>query len=161
MKISPSLRILLLIFITTYIISTYVIQLSLIQGNSMEPTYHPWELSFINKQTKDFHHGDVIVFYCPNYDSYLTKRIIGCPGDTIEIKNGIMYVNNLPSPHTLSGVSITYAGIASSPITLRSNQYFVLGDNYEYSKDSRYEEIGYIQKEYILGTIFPQRSISE
>lgn len=161
MKAPKSLCILLLVFITTYILSTYVVQLSLIQGDSMEPTYHSWEISFINKQTKNIHHGDVIVFYCPSYDSYLTKRVIGCPGDCVEIKNGIVYVNNLPSPHTHSNIPITYAGTASSIITLDNNQYFVLGDNYEYSKDSRYDEIGCIPRKDILGTIFPQRQIQQ
>lgn len=122
----------------------------------MLPTYRHMQFIIINKQCHQYQSGDVIVFYNQSLDAYLTKRIVACPGDTLEIKNSTLYVNNQPSPVSLPNIPINYAGIARTPITLSQNEYFVLGDNYDYSKDSRYSHIGCIAKDDILGKVIPQ-----
>ena len=150
----------LLILALTYYISTYWLQLTLVQGESMSPTLAPNSLAIANKHVKIFHDGDIIVFYAPNVQSTCIKRIIACPNESVEIENGLIYVNNTLSPFQLPSTYISYPGIASEKILLSENQYFVIGDNYEYSIDSRYLEIGIVSHENIMGKIiFPNTSV--
>ena len=119
----------------------------------MLPTYHNMQLVLVDKHSNEFHYNDVIVFTNEKLNATLIKRIIAIPGDTIQIIDGIVYVNNIPSPFLTGDKFISYSGIASSPLHLSSDEYFVLGDNYEKSKDSRYPEIGCIKHDTILGRI--------
>ena len=119
----------------------------------MLPSYHNWQLVFIDKHTKEYDYGDVIVFTNDALAATLTKRIIALPGDTVQIQDGIVYVNQTPSSLIREKEKLSYSGIAASPITLAADEYFVLGDNYEESKDSRFEEIGCVKQETILGKI--------
>lgn len=121
----------------------------------MAPTYHPWQLAVISKQSYDLETGNVIAFRCDSLNAVLIKRIVACPGDTIQIKNNILYVNGIAAQEASIYYSIDYAGIAQEPITLSSDEYFVLGDNLENSIDSRYTEIGCIKKGDILGIVSP------
>lgn len=146
----------LILFFTAFFISNYWFQFVLIQGSSMTPHYRPWQLAVICRQSHQFESGTVIAFRCETLNAVLIKRIVACPGDTIQIKNGILYVNGNTEQESSSTYCINYAGIAQSPLTLSSDEYFVLGDNTEESIDSRYTEVGCIQREDILGIIFPQ-----
>ena len=150
--IKKILLILSLIFIIWYI-STYWIQLVFIQGDSMSPTYSNWQLALINKHSTYFDYGDIIVFKNDTLNTTMIKRIIALPNDTIQIINGTVYVNNKPSTLISTDTYITYAGIASGTIQLSNDEFFVLGDNYEMSKDSRYEEVGFVKYDTILGKI--------
>lgn len=143
---------LIIIFLSAYI-SKYWIQFTLIQGDSMLPTYHNWQLVLIDKHTTSFGYGDVIVFTNDTLNTTLVKRIVALPGDTVQIINGIVYVNEQPCPFLSEDARLSYSGIASSSLHLSNNEYFVLGDNYEVSKDSRYAEIGCIRLANILGKI--------
>lgn len=98
--------------------------------------------------------NDVIVFL-PNGNEkshYYIRRVIGVPGDKVQIKDGAVYVNGVLYNETIEGiVAIEEAGIASEEIVLGENEYFVLGDNRNNSEDSRYANIGNIQREHIVG----------
>ena len=146
------LPIIITILITSYI-STYWIQLALIQGDSMLPTFHNFQLVFINKHSNNFGYNDIIFFTNKNLNSTLIKRIIAVPGDTVQIINGTVYVNKIPSPYIIQSTPISYAGTAASPVYLSDDEYFVVGDNLEHSKDSRYSEIGCVKYNQILGKI--------
>lgn len=150
--------IIILLCISSFYISTYLYQFQLIQGESMSPAYHSWQFVLLNKKVTRLDRGDVISFRCDSLNAILVKRIVACPGDTVQIKKGILYVNGSPSPHAIAGLD--YAGNAESPITLAMNEYFVLGDNYKHSKDSRYSQIGCILQEDILGAIIPQKPVA-
>lgn len=143
---------LFIIFLSAYL-SKYWIQFTLIQGDSMLPTYHNWQLVLIDKHTTNFDYGDVIVFTNDSLKATLVKRIVALPGDTVQIIDGIVYVNEQPCPFLSKDARLSYSGIASSALHLSNDEYFVLGDNYEVSKDSRYEEIGFIKRDVILGKI--------
>ena len=147
--------ILILIMIITYYISNHFCQLLLINGQSMYPTYHNFQIVLILKYKRDYEINDVIAFKCDTLNSTLIKRIVGLPGDCIVIKEGILYVNNIPSTIMKNDTCIEYAGIAETPIHLAADEYFVIGDNYSYSKDSRYAEIGAVKENAILGKIYP------
>lgn len=144
----------LILFFTAFFVSNYWFQFVLIQGSSMTPTYRTWQLAVICKKSYQFESGTVIAFRCETLNSVLIKRIVACPGDTVQIKNGILYVNGNAGKESSP---ITYAGIAQELLTLSSNEYFVMGDNTEESIDSRHAEVGCITRKDILGIIFPQK----
>lgn len=137
----------------SYYISANWYQLSLIRGESMAPAYHNMQLVIIDRHSKNYTYGDVITFSCENLQSVLAKRIAACPGDTVVIKDGILYVNDTISSIYDQNYIFEYSGIAQHPLHLGTDQYFVIGDNVVESKDSRYEEIGIIKEEDIIGKI--------
>ena len=97
--------------------------------------------------------GDVVVFL-PNGNEkshYYVRRVIGVPGDTIQIKDGALYINGELFDEKIKVASMEEAGIAGEEITLGDDEYFVLGDNRNNSEDSRYANIGNVKKEYIVG----------
>ena len=98
--------------------------------------------------------GDVVVFL-PNGNEkshYYVRRVIGVPGDRVQIKDGAVYVNGNLYKEKLDWVaSMEDAGIATEEIKLDKNEYFVLGDNRNNSEDSRYANIGNVKEEYIIG----------
>ena len=97
--------------------------------------------------------NDVIVFL-PNGNEkshYYVKRVIGVPGDTVQIKTGRIYVNGTEFTEKVDVASIEDAGLAADAVTLGDDEYFVLGDNRNNSEDSRYANIGNIKREYIIG----------
>ncbi|MCL4393517.1 MAG: signal peptidase I [Chloroflexi bacterium] len=121
-----------------------------IEGSSMEPNFHDGEHLFVNRLAYMFgvpERGDVIVFIPP---SSLTrdyiKRVIGLPGDRVEIVDGTVYINGnaLDEPYPLNRGSSSYG-----PITVGPNEYFVLGDNRDNSSDSR--SWGLLARDKIIG----------
>ncbi len=97
--------------------------------------------------------NDVIVFL-PNGNEkshYYVKRVVGVPGDTVQIKDGKVYVNGKEFTEKIEVAAIEDAGLAEDAVTLGDDEYFVLGDNRNNSEDSRYANIGSIKKEYIIG----------
>ena len=124
-------------------------------GNSMEPTVSDGSQILVNRfiyNIKSPKAGDVVVFL-PNGNEkshYYVKRVIGVPGDKVQIKNGLLYVNgelyDLEDTETIKN-----AGVAEEEITVGEDEYFVLGDNRNSSEDSRYANIGNIKKDDIKG----------
>lgn len=110
---------------------------------------------FIYKVT-DPRPNDVIVFL-PNGNEkshYYIKRVIGGAGDTLQIKNGEVYVNGELFAEDVDVAQMEDAGLAAEEVTLGEDEYFVLGDNRNNSEDSRYANIGNIKKEYIIGKVW-------
>jgi signal peptidase I len=97
--------------------------------------------------------GDVVVFL-PNGNEkshYYVRRVIGTPGDTIQIVDGAIYLNGTIYSENLDVAAIEDAGLAAEELTLGKDEYFVLGDNRNNSEDSRYANIGMVKKDYMLG----------
>ena len=125
-------------------------------GQSMNPTIENGEEILVNRfvyKLKKPKAIDVIVFL-PNGNEkshYYVKRVIGVPGDKIQIKNGAVYVNGELFDEKADTAAIEDAGLASEEITVGEDEYFVLGDNRNSSEDSRYANIGNVKREYIIG----------
>ena len=97
--------------------------------------------------------GDVIVFL-PNGNKkshYYVRRVVAVPGDTVQIKDGALYVNDELYKESTDVASMEDAGIASDAIKLEKDEYFVLGDNRNNSEDSHYANIGNVKRDYIIG----------
>ena len=137
-------------------VSLFAFQLAIISGDSMLPTYKSYSFVLINKTEKDFRRGDVVAFKCEA--GTLIKRIAAEPNDTILITDGCLFVNGEKS-ELYSGIKIAFAGLAQSEIHLGEDEYFVLGDNTDESKDSRYEAVGIVRKSEITGKIVPQKTV--
>ena len=147
------------IIMLSYYISANWYQLSLIHGDSMSPAYHNMQFVILDRHSGDYTYGDVIAFRCEGLNSVLMKRIAACPGDMVEIKDGTLYVNDTISVIYDKGNIFEYSGIAGHPLYLDANQYFVIGDNIDASKDSRYEEVGMVSAEDIIGKVYKNNKI--
>lgn len=97
--------------------------------------------------------NDIIVFL-PNGNEkshYYVKRVVALPGDTVQIKRGMLYVNGEQFEEKVEVSSMAEAGLAEEEFRLGDGEFFVLGDNRNNSEDSRYANIGNVKKEHIIG----------
>ena len=100
--------------------------------------------------------GDVIVFL-PNGNEkshYYIKRVIAAGGDTVQIIDGMIYVNGKPSENVHFSGTISDPGVAAEKITLEADECFVMGDNPGGSEDSRFANIGNVKSDYIIGKVW-------
>lgn len=144
------------VFVITYLVITYVGQRTEVIGTSMEYTLSDGDNLIVDKITyrfRDPERFDIIVFpYQYKEDTYYIKRIIGLPGETVQIDaNGIIYINGEELEESYGREVIKDPGTAAEPITLGENEYFVLGDNRNASSDSRDPNVGTVKKEDIIG----------
>lgn len=141
----------------TYVIITYVGQRTNVSGNSMLPTLENGDNLIVDKisyRFRDPERYDIIVFpYKYEEDTYYIKRIIGLPGDTIQVKEGKIYINGeiLNESYGLEEIEIGKEGIARNPIVLGEEEYFVMGDNRNNSSDSRDTSVGVLKRDDLIG----------
>ncbi len=125
-------------------------------GQSMMPVLESKQEILINRfiyLLTDPKPNDIIVFL-PNGNEkshYYVKRVIGTPGDTVQIRDGVVLVNGKPFEEAGEMDSILDAELAEEEILLAEDEYFVLGDNRNNSEDSRYANIGNVKKQHIIG----------
>ncbi len=134
---------LVLIFVCIYIVPTYIVQRTVVDGPSMENTLYDEESLIVEKVSYRFvdpDRFDIVVFYPygrEDKENYYVKRIIGLPGEKVQIIGSDIYINDEKLEENFGKDPITDPGIASEPIVLGEDQFFVLGDNREVSEDSR------------------------
>ena len=143
--------------VIVWFVITFVAQNNKVVGTSMQPTVYANDMVIVNKFIYRFTapvRGDVIVF--PSVENgekvFLIKRIIGLPGDVIDLRDGKVFVNDIELVEKYIVVETTpISGQVSFPVTVPDDCYFVLGDNRIVSKDSRYRSIGMVPKSRIVG----------
>ena len=142
------------VLLAYFLIVTMGIRTTVI-GSSMEPSLYNGQVVFLNRIIYNIvahKRGDVVAFL-PNGNlnaHYSIKRVVGVPGDTVEISDGILYLNG-EAKNEMFDDMILDAGVASEKITLQDNEFFVMGDNCNSSEDSRSANLGNVQREHIEG----------
>ena len=140
----------------TYLILTYVGQRTRVSGHSMETTLSDGDNLIVDKLSYRFgdpKRYDIIVFpYKYKENTYYIKRIIGLPGETVQVTDGYAYIDGELLESDVYGAEIMdNSGIAGEPLTLDEDEYFVLGDNRNNSSDSRDPSVGILTREDLLG----------
>ena len=148
------LKSLAIAFLITYFLVAFVAQFTIVNGSSMNATYKDNDIILVEKVSMHISEPerfDVIVFE-QSKDLYYIKRVIGLPGETIQIGlDGKILINGSILDEDFGLEAILDPGIAIEPITLGNGEYFVLGDNRNNSSDSRDPSVGIIKKEDIIG----------
>ena len=124
----------------------------LISGNSMQPQLSAQDVVLMNRiiyVTGTPDRFDVVVFEREDGKKNV-KRIIGLPGETVQIRDNRVYINGEPLKVDKMG-EVSLAGRAADPVRLGEKEYFLLGDNRGSSEDSRFPNIGNVKREQILG----------
>ncbi len=153
---------LLVVLLFTYLMITYVVQRTVVDGSSMEATLQHEDQLLVDKisyRFKEPERFDVIVFpYKYAEDTRYIKRIIGMPGETIRIaEDGTIYIDSgegevaLQESYGREIIKEANRGRATEPITLGEDEYFVMGDNRNASSDSREFDVGNIKRQDIIG----------
>lgn len=149
---------LLIVLGLTWLVITFVGQRTEVSGESMEPTLSNGDNLIVDKFTYHFQEPkrfDIIVFpFQYAEDTFYIKRIIGLPGETVQIDaRGTIYIDGeiLEESYGREIISQETIGIAAEPITLGDDEYFVMGDNRNNSTDSRMEIVGNIKRKNIIG----------
>ncbi|RJP94981.1 MAG: signal peptidase I [Desulfobacteraceae bacterium] len=174
-KLRENIEAIAIAVILALFIRTFIVQAFKIPSGSMQPTLEIGDHILVNKfiygvkvpylgntivPVKDPQHFDIIVFRYPeDPDKDFIKRLIGVPGDTVEVKNKRVYVNNIPVEHDVGVHSDSHvlSGRMNprdnfGPVTVPPESYFVMGDNRDNSYDSRFW--GFVDKKAIKGKAF-------
>lgn len=140
----------------TWLVITFVGQRTEVDGSSMEPMLSNGDNLIVDKISYRFHKPeryDIIVFpFQYEENTYYIKRIIGLPGEKIQIsEDGAIYINGKVLEESYGREVMEDPGQAEEPIELDDDEYFVLGDNRNASSDSRDPSVGVIHEEDIIG----------
>ncbi|MBM6684373.1 signal peptidase I [Faecalicatena contorta] len=125
-------------------------------GDSMNPILNNGDIALVNRIVYDAtapKRGDIIVFKPKGNENshYYIKRIIGLPGEKVQILEGEIYIDGEKLEEDYGVSEITDPGIAAEEIELEGNEFFVLGDDRENSEDSRMADVGNVKRSYIYG----------
>jgi len=138
--------------VLAFFIRYFIVELYMVEGPSMRPTLVNGERLVVNKfiyRLKQPEKGDIVVFRYPRDPSRdFIKRVIGVAGDTIEVKDGKVFLNGqlLNEPYILERTRGSY-----SAATIPDGHIFVMGDNRNNSEDSRFRDVGFVSLEMLKG----------
>lgn len=151
-----------LIICVFVLFGVFIAQPVVVEGTSMLPELHDGERLLVNKmiyykiESFDWGHierGDIVVFWYPHDpDKSYVKRVIGLPGETVEVRNGVVFIDDqeLKEPYLDTEHNQTLPSFR--PVKVEKHHYFVMGDNRDNSSDSRYW--GLVPEKYIYGKAF-------
>ena len=138
--------------ILALVVHLFLAQATIVYGQSMEPNLHPNQRLIVDKLSYRLHspqRNDIVVVDLPDMEEMLVKRIVALPGETVEVRRGVVYVNGVattePFPHDLTPYDM-------APRTLGPLAYFVMGDNRGNSNDSR--AFGPVTRDEIVGRVW-------
>ena len=155
-EIISTILYILAVLLGTYLLITFVGQRTSVSGSSMEPTLSNNDQLILDKISYRFSEPkrfDIIVFpFQYKENTYYVKRVIGLPGETVQIDlEGNIYINGEILEEDYGKEKINFPGLAVEPITLGDYEYFVMGDNRNNSSDSRDPSVGNIRRSNIIG----------
>lgn len=149
---------LLAVVAVTFLFVQFVGQRTHVNGDSMNVTLEDGDNLIVDKLSYRFSEPeryDIIVFpYQYQEKTYYIKRIIGMPGETVQIIDGMVYIDGEMLDESYGKEVMQYSGVAGDPIELGDDEYFVLGDNRNNSSDSRDPSVGNIKEDQIIGKAF-------
>lgn len=145
-----------IVFVLTFLVVQFVGQRTVVSGSSMENTLSDGDNLIVDKLSYRFgkpERYDIVVFkFQHEENTYYIKRIIGLPGETVQIdQEGTIYINGSELTESYGNEVIQEAGLAEEPFVLGENEYFVLGDNRNGSSDSRDPAVAAVSEDWILG----------
>lgn len=128
-------------------------------GDSMKPVLNNGDVVLVDRLVYNAvrpGRGDIVAFKPDGNQNahFYIKRIVGLPGETVEIKDKSIYINGKKQTRHIFARDIKEAGIAKKPVKLKKDEYFVMGDNHESSDDSRMAEIGNVKRNEIYGKVW-------
>lgn len=149
--------VLALLLLFSFLVLTYLGQRVSVEGNSMQPALADGDQLLVDKlsyRLREPVRCELVVFQLEEEpDTYYVKRIIGMPGETVQLQDGEIYINDQRMIETYGLETYLDAGIASEPLVLGPEEYFVLGDNRNDSRDSRSAGLGPVRREQIVGRV--------
>lgn len=149
------LIVILVALLAGYAFTQFVMFRAIVSGDSMKPTYVSGEACYALVNA-NINRGDVVIIKSDDENQkHLIKRVVGLPGETIQITNSTLFINGVEYPEDYLSCSEYYSGLAEEPIVLGYNEYFVLGDNRPISSDSRV--FGAVSRNEIKGVVINGR----
>lgn len=149
---------LLAVVAVTFLFVQFVGQRTHVNGDSMNVTLEDGDNLIVDKLSyrfKEPERYDIIVFpYRYQEKTFYIKRIIGMPGETVQVIDGMVYIDGEMLDESYGKETMQYAGVASDPIELGEDEYFVLGDNRNNSSDSRDPSVGNVKEDQIIGKAY-------
>lgn len=144
------------VILLAYFVMKYSLEKTNVVDASMEPTLSMKDellidtLTYRIRKPKRF---EVIVFRQGDeeHNFYNVKRVIGLPGERVQIREGVVYINGSPLTEKTNVDAMLLPGLANYEITLGEDEYFVLGDARNNSEDSRYATVGNVKRDEIVG----------
>lgn len=150
--LGETLQVMVPALVLALVVHLFLAQATIVYGQSMEPNLHPNQRLIVDKLSYRLHspqRNDIVVVDLPDMEEMLVKRIVALPGETVEVRRGVVYVNGVaiaePFPHDLTPYDM-------APRTLGPLAYFVMGDNRGNSNDSR--TFGPVTREEIVGRVW-------
>lgn len=148
----------IIICIIGFLVAHFLVQRTVVSGNSMNPTLYDGDNLLIDRFSYYRHSPeryDVVVFsYMHGKGTYYIKRVIGLPGETVQITDdGTVLINGRKLNDRYNNDKIKNPGTAAYPVSLGKDEYFVLGDNRNHSEDSRFPDVGKVRAEQITGKV--------
>lgn len=150
------IKIIITAAVIAFVLNTFIIANSRVPSGSMENTIMTGDRvigSRLSYHFSDPQRGDIAIFRYPDDESiYFVKRIIGLPGETVEIIDGKVYINGSKTPLNEPYLKQTMNG-SFGPYTVPEESYFMMGDNRNYSQDARYWNNTYVAKDKIIAKV--------
>ncbi|NLW17531.1 MAG: signal peptidase I [Firmicutes bacterium] len=153
-EVGEWIKAIIIALLLAWVLRALLVQPYRVEGNSMETSLFDEERLFINRLVYHLHpprRGDVVIIDLPSENITIIKRVIGLPGETIEIKDGTVFIDGQPleEPYLTQATLDRYG-----PVEIPAEHYFVMGDNRSNSRDSRSLSIGFVPRSQIRGQAF-------